>query len=280
MSRFVVVPQWQGSASSRAMALIDGAEAIAGDLPSAACSRVDVPLEAGEAIGTGVHRASSLMRIRTSIAEAVAAAEPPAIVVGGDATVTVGALDALASGGADIAVAWFSAHAALHSPETSRDGSYEGMALRAMTGGFGGGLAFERGRIDPVRVVLAGAREYDDAEAELLDSGGMAAVSVDELTGDPTAIAEALAPRGAQRLFLHVSLDVLDPSEIGGVSSSVPFGLTLQTLIDAIGALRARFDLAGATISGFAPSTPAAAVDDMGTILRLVSALTKSQQGA
>ena len=33
---FVVVPQWQGSASSRAMRLVDGAEAIRGDLPASA----------------------------------------------------------------------------------------------------------------------------------------------------------------------------------------------------------------------------------------------------
>ena len=37
---FVVVPQWQGSGSSRAMRLVDGAEAIRGDLPSASTRSV------------------------------------------------------------------------------------------------------------------------------------------------------------------------------------------------------------------------------------------------
>ena len=61
MTRFIVVPQWQGSASTRAMQLIDGAEQIAGDLPRSACTRVDVPLEAGEALGTATRRLSSLL---------------------------------------------------------------------------------------------------------------------------------------------------------------------------------------------------------------------------
>ncbi|MCR2828112.1 arginase family protein, partial [Microbacterium sp. zg.Y909] len=60
MTRFIVVPQWQGSPSARAMLLVDGAEAIEGDLPRAACTRVDVPLEAGESLDTGVHRLSAL----------------------------------------------------------------------------------------------------------------------------------------------------------------------------------------------------------------------------
>ncbi|RIJ25759.1 arginase family protein, partial [Clavibacter michiganensis subsp. insidiosus] len=53
---FVVVPQWQGSGSSRAMRLADGAEAIRGDLPASATHVVDVPVEAGESLGTGVLR--------------------------------------------------------------------------------------------------------------------------------------------------------------------------------------------------------------------------------
>ena len=37
--------------------------------------------------------------------------------------------------------------------------------------------------------------------------------------------------------------------------------------------LRERLPLAGATLTEFAPSSPAAAVDDLGTILRVIGAL-------
>ncbi|WP_105565954.1 arginase family protein [Microbacterium halophytorum] len=276
MTRFVVVPQWQGSASSRAMALIDGAEAIAGDLPASACTRVDVPLEAGEAIDTGISRASSLLRIRRESHEHLAPNGEPAVVVGGDAGVAVAAIGALvgapgASSGR-LAVAWFGAHAALRSPNGDRDRAYESMALRAVLGGFDGDLALPAGAVEASDVALAGAREFDDEEEAVLAESGVAHVGPDAEHG-PAAAATALD--GAERVFVHVSLDVLDPAEISGVADAVPFGMSAQTLVTAIGELRSRYALAGAAITGFAPRNPAAAVDDMGTILRIVSALTK-----
>ncbi|HTN55759.1 MAG TPA: hypothetical protein VLZ82_06200, partial [Microbacterium sp.] len=64
MTRFLIVPQWQGSPSTRAMLLVDGANAIAGDLPRKDTTVLDVPLEAGESLGTGVRRLSALLRVR------------------------------------------------------------------------------------------------------------------------------------------------------------------------------------------------------------------------
>jgi arginase len=44
-------------------------------------------------------------------------------------------------------------------------------------------------------------------------------------------------------------------------------------LVGSIRALRARLPLAGASLTEFSPSSPDAAVDDLGTILRIVGAL-------
>ena len=84
MTRYLVVPQWQGSPSSRAMQLIDGALAIAGDLPRSSTTILDVPMEAGEALGTGVHRISSLQRVREQVAAALDSSTEPVLTVGGD----------------------------------------------------------------------------------------------------------------------------------------------------------------------------------------------------
>jgi arginase len=46
------------------MHLVDGAEAIAGDLPRASTARVEVPASAGEALDTGIRRFSALSRSR------------------------------------------------------------------------------------------------------------------------------------------------------------------------------------------------------------------------
>jgi len=270
MTRFLVVPQWQGSPAARAMHLIDGAEAIAGDLPRSATVRLEVPVEAGESLDTGIRRFSALARVREAIADALAA-DPaaPAIVIGGDCGVAVPAIAHVAMHHEAVAVVWFDAHGDLNSPATSPSGAFAGMALRAV---------FEElalpgsGSVPADRVVLAGARELEGAERELAETSGLAVIDVDALS-DPASLVDAVAATGASAVYLHVDLDVLDPAEIAGIGLPVPFGLSLDELVAAIKAVRARLPLVGASISGFAPASATAAVDDLGTILRVVGAL-------
>lgn len=264
MARFIVVPQWQGSPSTRAMLLVDGASAISGDLPRNATTTLDIPLEAGESLGTGVHRLSSLRRIRSMIAESF---QDGAVVIGGDCSVTVAALDSVEQD--DLALVWCDAHPDLHTDETSPSGAFSGMALRAVLGDGEPQLALSPG-LPADRVIVVGARVIDDAEQEPL--GRLTQVSATELE-NPDALAAAVAATGAARVWVHIDVDVLDPSEIAGVSSAAPFGASAAALAASVRALRERVPLAGATIAGFAPRTPLDAVDDLGAILRLVGAV-------
>lgn len=272
MTRFLIVPQWQGSPAARAMLLSDGATAIAGDLPRAATHILDVPLEAGESLGSGVLRKSALERTRTLIGEALQEhADEPVIVVGGDCSITVGALAALPGGTDDVAVVWCDAHPDLHTPESSPSGAFSGMALRAVLGEGAPGLTLSPA-IDAERVVLVGAREIDPGEEDALNRLPLTRLAADALTA-PGALAEAVSATGASRVYIHVDVDVLDPGQFGGVSSPAPFGATVAALSATIKALRERMPLAGATIAGFAPRSPVDAVDDLGSLLRLVGAL-------
>jgi arginase len=270
MAHFVIAPQWQGSGSARAMQLIDGAEAIAGDLPASACTRLEVPVEAGESLDTGIRRASSLGRIRDLVRDAVAARSEPVVVIGGDCGVSLGALEAVAA--EDIAVVWLDAHADLNTPESSPSGAFCGMVLRAALGDGADRLRLARGILTPDRVVLAGTRELDDAEQQYIDEHSIRRVLPGDLA-DPEALVAAVADTGASRVYIHIDLDVLDPSVMTGVSLPVPFGPTASEVIAAVRALRDRFPLAGATIAEFSPASADAAIEDMPTILRLVGAV-------
>jgi len=274
MARFIVVPQWQGSPSPRAMSLIDGAELIAGDLPSSVCHRVEVPVEAGESLDTGVLRASTLLRVaRHTREELEAFPGERLIVIGGDSGVAVPAIAHAASGAADVAVIWFSARGRLHTPETSPTGAYAGMALRAVLGGAPDGLGMTRGVMEPDKVVIVGARDWDVAEEVYANDAGIRALAATEAASQ---IADALAATGAARAYVHIDLDVLDPAHFEGVSSPQPFGLDPAALLDAITAIRERLPLAGASLAGFAPRSADAGIADMGTILRIIGALAKA----
>lgn len=258
---FVVVPQWQGSPSSRAMRLAEGAEAIRADLPASATRVVEVPLEAGDAQGTGIARNSSLHLVRQRITETLAATDAPAIVIGGDCAVSAAAVAHAAS--PELALVWFDAHPDLNSPATSPSGAYAGMVLASL---------IEEGVIDAGRVLVAGARSWDAAEETFAAEHGVATLPVEALA-DAEAVADAVVASGATRVYVHIDLDVLDPAEFAGLLEPMPFGVATTELVAAVRALVARVPLAGATIASFAPESAAAAVDDSPTILRLIAAL-------
>lgn len=270
---FVVVPQWQGSGSSRAMRLVDGAEAIRGDLPAASTFSVNVPLEAGDELGTGIHRAGSLRLVHERTLAVLAETGGWAITIGGDCGVSLAAIghaNELAKG--DMAVVWLDAHPDLNTPESSPSGIFNGMVLRALTGEGVEGLVPRR-PIDPAKIVLAGARAFDAGEAEFIAHHGTPVISAEELA-TPDALVAAIEATGANSVYLHIDVDVLDPGEIDGVGNPVPFGVKGAALTGLVKAVKARFALAGASLVEFAPASPAAAVDDMGLLLRVIGAMT------
>jgi arginase len=268
--RFVVVPQWQGSPSSRAMRLSEGAFAVLGDLPAKSTTLVEVPMGAGDSLGTRVHRLSSVVAVARSLRRELETDSTPALVVGGDCGVEYAAVGHALT--PDTAVVWFDAHPDVHSPRSSESGAFSGMVLRALTGDGTDELrALDDGtapvRLAPGRIVLAGARTYDDAEDGWVESRRVRAVSSLDLT--PEEVVEAVAATGATEVYVHVDLDVLD------LLAPQPFGLEPAVLVATIAALKQRFTLVGAGLCSFAPVDSAAAADDMGTILRLVGALAR-----
>ena len=262
------------------MQLIDGADAIAGDLPASATTRVEVPMEAGESLGSGVHRLSAIATVRDNAAAALTelshASDDPVLTIGGDCAADLaGVRHAVASHEAgEVAVVWLDAHGDLHTPESSPSGAFHGMVLRALLGDGADPLAVRDGiRLAPNQVVLAGTRQLDDGEVAFIDENGIRVVSADELR-TPDALVDAVGATGATSVYLHIDLDVLDPGAIAGVQFPEPFGPDSDELVAAIRALRERFGLAGAAITEFAPRSPDAAADDLPVILRVLGALT------
>lgn len=256
------------------MRLADGAEAIRGDLPASATREVEVPVESGEALDTAVLRYSSLRRVHERLLMTLAHVDDVALTIGGDCGVSLGAIEhAIARTGGDIAVVWFDAHPDLNAPADSPSGAFTGMVLRALCGE--GPLVPDAAHtLDPARLVLAGIRDIDPGEAAFVAAQSIASVDAPACE-TPEALLEAVRATGASQLYVHIDLDVLDPSVIRGLANPLPFGLSLEQLTSAITALRAEFTLAGATLAGFSPASALDAEDDLPSILRVISALTR-----
>jgi arginase len=267
------------------MRLSDGAEAIRGDLPSSRTRVVAVPVEAGDAQDTGIARFSTLAIVRERIAQLLhdengddntPGSADWALTVGGDCGVSLAAVEhaSLAHPG-DLALVWFDAHPDLNTPETSESGGFSGMVLRAISGEGCDRLALDASTAIPLdRVVLAGIRDIDPPEEDLIAERRIPRLFAEDLEASDGLVG-AVRDTGAQNVYVHIDLDVLDPAVLAGLANPQPFGLSVESLTAAIAALRAEFPLAGATIAGFAPHSPEAASDDLPTILRIIGALTR-----
>jgi len=274
-SQFVVVGQWQGSGSSRAMRLIEGAEAIRHELPAAATTVVEVPLEAGDAEGTRILRYSSIRLVRERLQRQLAELDGATVIIGGDCGVEYAGIEHAARAGR-VVLLWADAHGDLNTPESSPSGAFGGMVLRSIV---------DAGIVAPADVILVGVRDLDDAEAEFIAAEGLRRVA-------PSDVGMAVAERAAAArddeaepvLYAHVDLDVLDPGVFSGVGFAVPFGLKLAELTSAITDARNVLELVGAGVAGYAPAGAAhgsadhddsvdSASDDLSAILRILAAL-------
>jgi len=257
------------------MRLVDGATAIQGDLPASATREVEVPVEAGDALDTGIHRFSSVRIVRERQTAVLRMATDWALTIGGDCGVSLASVEhGSRQHPENVALVWFGAHPGLHTPQTSPSGGLCGMVLRALAGEGHPDVALDAEcRIPYDRIVLAGARDVDPAEAEVITARPIRSVSVEDLES-PARLIEALHNTGATTVYVHIALDVLDPSALTGLADLVPFGLSVPALTSAVTAIRAEFTVVGASIVGFSPASPAAAADDLPSILRIIASLT------
>jgi arginase len=269
-ARFFVAAQWQGSSSARAMQVAEGAALIRGDLPESATTDIAVPLGAGSDQGSLVRRLSSLSAVRESLAQALRSSRELPIVIGGDCGVGLAAIEHAARGGR-LAVLWLDAHGDLNTPESSPSGAFHGMVLRTLLGDGDPALTPEH-PLSPARVVLAGTRALDEAESEYVAASGIRMLTPSQLS--TTAVTEALIDSGADALYIHVDLDVLDPAEFGSLGFPEPFGVSLSQLLELIAAAKTALPLVGAGVTEFAPASATQADDDLPTILRIIAALT------
>jgi arginase len=131
------------------------------------------------------------------------------------------------------AVVWFDAHGEATTPDTTMSGFLDGMGISILTGRCWSRLARTVPGFEPVpgeRVLLVGARDVEPAEVELLDRVGVRRVPKATDVGDAFASVKELA----DRLYLHLDLDVLDPEAAISNQWPTPGGVTVADIVQAV----------------------------------------------
>jgi arginase len=180
-----------------------------------------------------------------------------ALVLSGNCNSAVGAVSGLMAGGATLpAVCWLDAHADFNTPETTTSGFFDGMALAMLAGHCWQALAASVPGFRPVlpsQIVLIGARDVEPAEEALLREAAIPRVAVGDLGVGLSTVLGSM-PGAASEAYLHVDLDVLDPSEGRANDFAAAGGVTLGALHDTITRIRQRFRVGAMTLSAYDPA--------------------------
>ncbi|GGS55697.1 arginase family protein [Streptomyces violaceus] len=273
MSRPVVleVAQWQGSGASTARRLPSGAAWLAQLIPAGRRRTVALDNRVGDSrrgVGNADVLERHLLAVRAALAEVPSGER--AVIIGGDCSVDLAPVEAALSAFGDrLALVWFDAHGDLNTPESSPSGAFHGMVLRALIGDGPEGLRPARS-LSADRVVLAGARSLDPGEQDLVESRGIRHLSVEQLT-EPGPLLAAVRATGAQAVYLHIDLDVLDPQVFPAVGTPEPGGLGVDELLEAVRALKEEFTLAGLALTEYERTEPAGG--DEAVLRRIVEGL-------
>ena len=213
---------------------------------------VDLPvLDAGDVSMPPGEIQQSLRTLTSAVTSVLGAGAMP-VVLGGDHTVAMADVTALARhyGDGRIAVIHFDAHA--------DTGDMEFGSL------YGHGQPFRRliesGALPGHRLIQVGLRGYwpEPETLEWMARQGIRSFEMAEIgaRGLPDVLTEALAVAGdgTDGVFLSVDIDVVDPGTAPGTGTPEPGGLTARELLDAVRRIGRDADLVGMEIVEVAPS--------------------------
>ncbi len=178
----------------------------------------------------------------------------------GACSAAVGMVAGLADAGA-FGMVWFDAHEDASTPETSLSGLLEGMPVAMVAGrcwqAYCGQIPGFRS-IPTERIVSIGLHDSgfteERREASILENV-VAPPDIAKI-GFETAIAGALDGLSARcsRVYVHIDVDVLDPSVALSSHHMAYGGLTLERLHAALSAIADRFEIIALDYSCFDPS--------------------------
>jgi arginase len=151
----------------------------------------------------------------------------------------------------------------VYSPQTLPSGAFHGMVVRALLGDGPAGLALEQ-PLAPRQVIITGERAGAVSEHEYLAKTGLRRHGVDDLE---RAIDGLHGP-----VYVHIDLDVLEPTVFGSTCYPEPDGVQPQRLIDLVCQID---DIIGAAITEHAPSSDDVNGGEAELIRRLGAALAR-----
>lgn len=187
-----------------------------------------------------------------AVRETIRAGDFP-LVLSGNCNSAVGVMAGLPS---NTGVIWFDAHGDFATPDTTESGFLDGMGLAIATGRCFTSLGRTIPGFVPVpdrHILTVGMRALNPAEVESFAVSGIAQVSVAQVReGGLAEQLEALRSK-VEHIYVHVDLDVIDPSVAPANYAAAAGGLHPEELTHALRAIKERFTVVASTLASYDP---------------------------
>ncbi|MBM4421114.1 MAG: hypothetical protein FJ034_05950 [Chloroflexi bacterium] len=171
------------------------------------------------------------------------------VVVGGECTLVAGTVHGMLQALPDARLIYLCARADFHTLATTRTHQVSRMCLAHICGRSVAPLLWPGAkRMADDRVILVGARVMDAGEAGNLARTKVLHLPFDANHTDPKAAVAAVRRKDA---WLHLSVDLLDPTECPAALDPAPDGPTLAQLRALLAALAGAATIRGVTIAGY-----------------------------
>lgn len=250
--------------------------ADAGNLPGALFAR-----DCGAAGGRNL---AAVARVAAEVADWVANAAGSGrrlLVLGGDCTITIGAVAGLKRRHEDIGLIYVDGDADLGVPGDGGSGIFDSMGISHLLGrgapelaGLGGSVPL----LEPARLAILGSdpRETSDAGRKFLADAGVSFQEAPAFIADPAAAAEralAAVATASGRFLVHFDVDIVDSGDLPlGNFPHYGSGVLLDHVVTGLRVLRAHPSFLGLVLTEVNPTHD----PDGSQLNRLVEALVSA----
>jgi arginase len=219
--------------------------------------------EPGAAGGRNLAAVASVARdVAEAVAEVVAAGRLP-LVVGGDCTITIGAVAGLSRQHQDAGLVYVDGDADLGVPGDGGSGIFDSMGISHLLGHGAPELTAIDGRVpllEPARLAILGSdpRETSDEGREFLAASGVSFQEAPAFIADPAGAAKralAAVTAASGHVLVHFDVDVIDSADLPlGNFPHYGSGVQLEHAVSGLRVLREDTSFAGIVLTEVNPT--------------------------
>lgn len=173
-------------------------------------------------------------------------------VLGGECTVVAGSVSGALTVEPDLTLVYLDAHGDFNTLATTPSHYVSGMCLAHVCGRSVAPLLWPGSRrIADDHVALVGGRALDPGERQNLERSHVTHIPFDAEHAD---VAPVVAFARRKKIWLHIDLDVVDPSQMPAVVFAAPDGAPLTSLRELVTQLVSVADVRGFEVCGYDPT--------------------------